>query len=124
MNISSIQTSNDLAGQDLQRLAQDPSVSDGDKVAEVARQFESYLLRQYLGEARKTLVESRFNPDAGNQKIYHDMITSELADNLSKSGAIGLATALKGQLSHEAGTLQGRQNAVQSGGSVEMKRHE
>ena len=86
-------------------------------MAEVARQFESYLLRQYLGEARKTLVESRFNPDAGNQRIYHDMITSELADNLSKSGAIGLAAALKGQLSHEAGISHGRHDAAKPAGN-------
>lgn len=92
----------DLGVRDLQRLAKDPNVSERDKVVEVARQFESILLRQYLGEARKTLVMSKYNLDSGSSDIYRDMATSQLADHISGSRMLGLGSALEAQLLKQA----------------------
>ncbi|MBM3846432.1 MAG: hypothetical protein FJ405_09120 [Verrucomicrobia bacterium] len=94
----------DIGGVDLQKFVRDPNVSEKDKIAAAARQFEAYMLRQYLSEARKTLVESRFNPDARNHRVYQDMITSQLADNLSATGSLGLSAVLEGQLTRAPDT--------------------
>lgn len=107
MNISPLPSSAQMAGQSLEALAGNPNVSNKDKVGEVARQFEAYLLRQYLGEARKTLVPSKFNPDSQSQHVYQDMITSQLADTISKTGTLGLGTLLQEQLTRQNLKLDG-----------------
>ena len=86
---------------DLESLAKNPDVSDRDKVAEVSRQFEAYLLRQYIAEARKPMVESRFNLDAGMHSIHSDMINQQLADSISRTDRVGLADVLREQLTRQ-----------------------
>ena len=88
----------DIGRLSIEQLAANPNVSDRDKIGEVSRQFESYLLRQYLGEARKPITHSKFNPEGETNHVYQDMITSNLADSLSKAGSFGLGNALKEQL--------------------------
>ena len=98
---------------DLETLARNPDVSDRDKVAEVSRQFEAYLLRQFIAEARKPMVQSRCNLDAGMHSIHSDMINQQLADSMSKTERVGLAEVLRLQL-----TRQNLTNQVQPHGTV------
>src|SRR5678815_349653 len=98
---SSLRSPADLAGHSFEQIARSPNVSEKDKLGEVAREFEAYLLRLYVGEARKTLVASTFNPDGGSTSIYHDMITGQLADSISRAKSLGLATGLAQQLTHQ-----------------------
>ncbi len=114
MNISSIKISSSAENIPIEQMAKNPTVSEADKVKEVSRQFESYLLRQYLGEARKPLVESKCNLNASGSQIYRDMVTSQLADSISKSGGLGLGTTLAEQLTRQ--NLQ--QSAPAAGGEV------
>lgn len=86
---------------DLATLARNPDVSNADKVAEVSRQFEAYLLRQFIAEARKPMVQSRFNLDAGMHSIHSDMINQQLADSMSKTERVGLAEVLRLQLTRQ-----------------------
>ena len=58
-----------------------------DKVREASRQFEAVLLRQIIGEARKTVVSSTANSQSSSAKIYDDMINNQMADSISRSGA-------------------------------------
>ena len=81
----------------LEMLAGNPNVSDADKVAEVARQFEAVLLRQILSEASKPAGDGK----GVASSIYNDMVNTQLADSISRSGNFGLANALKGQLTHQ-----------------------
>lgn len=98
MNPISIKPPGGVGLPELESLARSTSVSDQDKIAEVSRQFEAYLLREYLGEARKTLVDSRYNLEAGMQSVYSDMITTQLADSISKTDTVGLGGLLREQL--------------------------
>lgn len=82
----------------IEQLASNPNVSDADKVAQACRQFEAVFLRQILQEARKTVISSSNSHDSAISGIYGDMINSQLADSISRSGAFGLAKSLQGQL--------------------------
>ena len=83
------------------QLASNPNVSDRDKVKEACRQFEAVLLRQILGEARKTVIPSSTNSDSNVSGIYNDMVNNQMADSISRSGAFGLAKSLQAQLVHQ-----------------------
>ena len=84
------------------QLAGNPNISNDDKVREACRQFEAILLRQILGEARKTVITSSDKPDSNETDIYNDMINNQMADSISQSGTFGLAKSLENQL-HKPG---------------------
>jgi Rod binding domain-containing protein len=90
----------------LEKLAESKAFSEAQKVAEVSRQFESVLLRQILGQARKTVVSSKLNDDSVSSAIYRDMVTEQMAEGISKSGSFGLAHSLEAQLSHQMSPLK------------------
>jgi Rod binding domain-containing protein len=84
----------------LENLATNAHVSDADKVAEVSRQFEAVLLRQILQDIRKpVLAPAEGNPNVNG--IYDDMINNQMAENITRSGGLGLAKSLAGQLTHQ-----------------------
>ena len=80
------------------QLAGNPNVSESDKVKESCRQFEAILLRQILGEARKTVIKSSDENDSNEKDIYNDMVDNQMADSISRSGSFGLAKSLENQL--------------------------
>lgn len=99
MNIPTLNTQRtDLSQGGIENLASRPDVSDPDKIAEVARQFEAYLLRQYLGEAKKCQIGKPLVPEDGTSRIYQDMVLQQTADTMSKAGTFGLGNALREQL--------------------------
>jgi Rod binding domain-containing protein len=98
----------------LERLAGNQNISQADKIAEVSRQFEAVLLRQILGSAQKTVFASSINPKSVATDVYQDMITEQLADRISHSGAFGLARSLEKQLGHELKTDGAKEEAVKS----------
>jgi flagellar protein FlgJ len=83
------------------KLVASKNVPDSEKIKEVCKQFEAVLLRQILGEARKTVIPSSGNPDSNTTGIYNDMVNNQLADSISRSGAFGLAKSLQAQLVHQ-----------------------
>lgn len=88
----------------LEKLAKNPRLSEQEKTGEAARQFEAVLLRQILTDATKTLFKSAANPESSSDGIYQDMITNNLADQISRSGGFGLSRVLAKQLQHELKT--------------------
>ncbi|HWD19746.1 MAG TPA: rod-binding protein [Verrucomicrobiae bacterium] len=82
----------------LESLAGNTNLSDSDKVAEVARQFEAVLLRQILQEARKSQIPGANSAESG---IYDDMVNNQMADTISRSGSFGLAKSLQNQLTRQ-----------------------
>lgn len=66
------------------------------KLAEASRQFESILLRQFLGESMKPLLEG-----GPSGQVYGYLLTDTLADSLSKGGGLGLSSVLQAQLGKE-----------------------
>jgi Rod binding domain-containing protein len=85
----------------LDRLLTNSQLSEQDKVGELSRQFEAVLLRKILADAQKTVFHSKYTDESTASGIYRDMITNQLADNISKSGTFGLAQSLNSQLTHQ-----------------------
>jgi Rod binding domain-containing protein len=101
MNVASLLHTPKAEELPLEKLAANKSLSEAEKVGEVSRQFESVLLRQILGQARKTIFNSKMNQDSMTSGIYQDMVTSQLADSISRSGSFGLARSLESQLARQ-----------------------
>jgi flagellar protein FlgJ len=100
MNISGIQPKVDASHVAIESLAGDKSLSNDQKIAEASRQFEAILVRQFLSESQKPVIQSAFTDNSATAGIYQDMITNQLADNLTRNGGIGLAKTFEQQLTH------------------------
>ena len=100
MSIPAIQPKVDASHVQLESLASNKALSQDQKVAEASRQFEAILLRQFLAESQKPVVQSEFTDNSTASGIYQDLITNQLADSLSRNGGIGLAKTFERQLTH------------------------
>jgi peptidoglycan hydrolase FlgJ len=107
MDVPSIQSRRDAAEVPLERLAGNSQLTQEQKLGEAARQFEAVLLRQILQSAQKTVIRSSFSDDSTTSSIYHDFVTQQLADAVSKSGTVGLAKTLERQLSRQLQSASG-----------------
>jgi Rod binding domain-containing protein len=101
MDISPLQHSVKASDLPLEKVANNANLSDADKVAEVSRQFEAVLLRQIISDAQKPGLGASPLANSVSRDIYRDMITTQLADSISKSGAFGLASSIQPQLTHQ-----------------------
>ena len=84
-----------------ENLAANPNISDSEKVGQACKQFEAIFLREIFKDMRKTVISSSMHKDSAVSGIYDDMVNSQLADSISRSGAFGLAKSLQDQLSHQ-----------------------
>src|SRR5258706_15985369 len=98
MDISGIQRHVKASELSLDHLASNPNVPEHEKVKEVSRQFEAVLLRQILTQANKPLFGSPLIKNSTTTAIYQDMVTNQLAEQVSRSGSFGLAKSLSHQL--------------------------
>ena len=93
MNISSVHGATATLDTALAALQHSPRISAQEKVGEACRQFEAVLLRQILGDARKSVLHSDPESDSAVSGVYQDMITANLADAISRSGVAAAADA-------------------------------
>ena len=100
MNVTPL-PNNAVADVPIDRLAHDHALTEQQKVAVVSQKFEALLLRQILQETQKTVIPSKFADNSTAAGIYHDMVTKQLADSISKSGTLGLAQTLERQLTRQ-----------------------
>ncbi len=82
-----------------ERLAGNTTLTEDQKLAEVSRHFEAILLRQILSQTQKPVIRSSFSDNSTASSIYRDLVTSQLADSISKSGSFGIAQTFERQLS-------------------------
>src|ERR1051325_10645986 len=101
MDISSIQPRVDAANIPMEQLTGNSQLSEEQKLGEAARQFEAMLLRQILENSQKTVIQSKFSDNSTTAGIYRDLATSQLADQISKTGTLGLARSLEHQLTRQ-----------------------
>lgn len=101
MDISALRATRAASEPSLEKLAGSKTLSEAEKVSAVSRQFESVLLRQILGQARKTVFTSKLTDNSVSTGIYRDMVTEQLAESISKSGDFGLANSLETQLQRQ-----------------------
>ena len=104
MEISPIQPKVNASDLPLNRIADNPHVTKEEKIAEVSRQFEAILLRQILSTAQKPLFHTEYEGNSVAASIYRDMISTQIADNISKSDVVGLAQSISHQLIHQLQT--------------------
>jgi Rod binding domain-containing protein len=102
MNVNSVQHTVDASHVSLENLAGSKVLTKEQKIAEASRQFEAVLLRQFLSESQKPVINSEFTDNSNTAGIYQDMITNQLADSLSRGNGIGLAKTFERQLSPPA----------------------
>jgi len=102
MQIAAIQPKIDASRVAPENLANNQALTENQKIGEASRQFESILLRQFRSESQKPVIESEYTDNSAEAGIYRDFITNQLADNLSRSGGIGLAKTFERQLTHPA----------------------
>jgi flagellar protein FlgJ len=101
MHVTALKPNSHAEDIPLERLAGNASLTEHDKIAEAARQFEAVLLRQILAETQKPLLNSKFSDNSTAAGIYRDLIGNQLADSISKSGTVGLANTLERQLDRQ-----------------------
>lgn len=107
-----------------ERLAGNTVLTDQQKIAEASRQFEAILLRQILAATQKPVIPSKLVDNSTAADIYRDMITNQLADSISKSGAFGLAKTFEQQLTRPAhGASAPHRPAASSPGSTRAEGH-
>jgi Rod binding domain-containing protein len=111
MELAALHSSRPASDLPLEQLAGNASLTEAQKIAEGARQFEALLLRQILQESQKTVFQSKFTDNSTAAGIYRDLVTQQLAESISKSGSLGLAKSLEGQLQAQR-TLPTGQNSV------------
>jgi Rod binding domain-containing protein len=70
---------------------------ESEKLAATTREFESMLLRQYLGEALKPLTKGGTMFGSQNP-VYGYLITDSLASGLSSGGVFGFSNLMQAQL--------------------------
>jgi len=103
MNVSPLQPKIDASTIAPERLANNPKLTEQQKIGEASRQFEAILLKQILESSQKTVIKSKLTEDSTASGIYHDMITTQLSDAISKSGAFGLSKTFEHQLDRPHG---------------------
>ena len=99
MNISSPHRSIDATAIPPERLAGAACLSEKEKLGAACQQFEAVLLRQVLEQSMKPLFASALVRDSAVSGIYRDWMTSSIADEISHSRTLGLATVFEKQLS-------------------------
>ena len=112
MQIPGIQPKIDASHLQLESLAGSKALTQDQKIAEASRQFEAVLLRQFLSESQKPVINSEFTDNSSSAGIYQDMITNQLADSLSRGGGIGLAKSFERQLSPHTSHPAGLHNNI------------
>lgn len=74
----------------------EPAVATQDddaRLGAASQQFEAILLRQFLSESMKPLLEG-----GPSGQVYGYLLTDTLADSLSKGGGMGLSSVIQAQL--------------------------
>ena len=119
--ISGVTSAN--ASRPAEDVGRSATMSSGEKVAELSRQFEALLLRQMLKEARKPMLGDTLTGKSSVSKIYDDMVTDRLADAIASSGDVGLGTSLQAQLMRQqgAGAANGEKNAAKTSEGIRSK---
>lgn len=82
----------------LDRLASNPKVPQGEKLAAACKAFEAVLLRQILESAHKPVVASTLTPSSASSSIYRDLVSSQMADQIAATGQFGLARSFLDQI--------------------------
>ncbi len=74
-----------------------------EKFREVAQMYEKHFIREMMKEMRSTVHESGFMKQNNAEKMFREQLDDDYADKWGKSGGIGLADLIHGQLMQKYG---------------------
>jgi len=98
----------DASNVPLDRLAANKSVPEPEKIAQASRAFEAVLLRQILNQSMQPVFTSKFVGNSTSDAIYRDEVVNQMADNISKSGNLGLGKSLAAELQRQSHVKPGQ----------------
>jgi len=87
----------------LERVVANRNISQPEKIKAAGRAFEAVLLRQILESAQKPVIVSGLTTETSATAVYRDMVTTQLADSISRSGQFGLARSFNQEWQRAAG---------------------
>lgn len=96
----------DVSNLPLEKLAANKQVPESEKISQASRAFEAVLLRQILSESQRPVFPSKYIGNSTADGIYRDEIVNQLADDISKSGALGLGQSLARELQRQTGSTK------------------
>ena len=82
---------------EIKRLASNDSLSDSDKVSELAVRFQSILVKEIMNAVYKPLLGDGLIPSEGVNKFYKDMVLDQLTETISRSGDLSLASLMESE---------------------------
>jgi Rod binding domain-containing protein len=82
----------------LDQVARSTKLTEREKIFELSKGFEAILVRNILESAQKPLFNKKGADNTATAGIYRDMVSSQTADMISRSGTLGLARQLEQEL--------------------------
>lgn len=68
------------------------------KLKDACKGFESMFIQMMWKEMRKTVPENSLFGESDGEKIFRDMLDTEMSDRMSEAGGLGLADVMYKQL--------------------------
>jgi Rod binding domain-containing protein len=90
---------NDATKSDLPHLN-----TEDEKIAEVSKQFEAIILRNFLKDSLKPLFKSHLAQDNSQNNIYRYHLVDALSQSMAESQSLGLSNVLQMQLKSQYAT--------------------
>lgn len=82
----------------LRELLHDSRLSEQQKLAETARQFEGILVRDFLKDALEPLIEGTLDEGGSAHGIYRQFMTDALSDSITRGISFGFSNVLQQQM--------------------------
>lgn len=82
------------------------------KLREACEGFEAMFLNMMYREMRNTVPENTLFGNSNADKIWHDMLDTEMVNNMAAAGGVGLADVIYKQLTMEDKARQDMTNRI------------
>lgn len=91
----------------------DAGAKNRQAVKKVAQEFESIFIGMMLKSMRETVGQDKLTGGGRGEEVYRSLLDQEYANNIAKSGGLGLAPLLEQQLLRDGGARgKGQQPAA------------
>lgn len=105
-----------IGGASARALAGDKTMKSKDKVANLAREFESIFMNQMLKAMRQTIPKNNLVNGGHAEEIYSSMIDEELSRKMAYSQQSGLSQTLADQMNMVIERQAGKGGSQAAGG--------
>ena len=78
-----------------QELTFSSKMSEQQKIEKATQQFEGVMIRQYLKDAMKPLIETEMTKNSASDEIYRSYLVDIMSSSMAQSGGFGLSNTLQ-----------------------------